>query len=93
MAFGSMLVEEFRANHALLQASILACNIMVWFQLLVLVPHRRRERPNTLRGWFIYLAAGLLHPDGRWVLALSKNYPHQQEWDRMEIRLAELRFS
>jgi hypothetical protein len=90
MAFGSMLVQEFWANHALLQAAVLAYNVMVWFQRLVLDPHRRNERPNTLRGWFIYLAARLLYSDGKWVLALSVSYPYKEEWKRMEFRLAQL---
>jgi hypothetical protein len=90
MAFGSMLIHEFWANHALLQAAVLAYNLMIWFQRMALDPHRWRERPNTLRGWLIYLAARLLHTDGEWVLALSRGYPHIEEWNRMEGRLAAL---
>jgi hypothetical protein len=90
MAFGSMLVHEFWANHALLQAAALAYNVMIWFQRMALDPHRWRERPNTLRGWLIYLAARLLFTDGNWVLALSGGYPHREEWNRMESRLAAL---
>jgi hypothetical protein len=90
MAFGSMLVDEFWANHALLQTAVLAYNVMIWFQRMALDPHRWRERPNTLRGWLIYLAARLLYTDGKWVLALSAGYPHIQEWNRMESRLAAL---
>jgi len=93
MAFGSMLVHEFWANHALLQASVFAYNLMVWFQRLTLDAHRWRQRPNTLRAWFIYLAARLLYTDNTWVLAMSRGYPHQEEWDRMESRLASLSFS
>jgi hypothetical protein len=93
MAFGSMLVHEFWANHALLQAATLAYNVMVWFQRLTLDSHRWFERPNTLRTWLIYLAARLLYRDGKWVLALSRGYPHQGEWERMENRLAVLSFS
>ncbi len=90
MAFGSMLVHEFWANHALLQAAVLAYNLMIWFQRMALDPHRWRERPNTLRGWLIYLAARLLFTDGKWVLALSGGYPYREEWNRMESRLAAL---
>jgi len=90
MGFGSMLVHEFWANHALLQAAVFAYNVMIWFQQMALDPHRWRERPNTLRGWLIYLAARLLYTDGKWVLALSAGYPHIQEWNRMESRLAAL---
>lgn len=93
MAFGSMLVHKFWANHALLQASVLAYNLMIWFQRIVLDAHRRRERPNTLRAWFLYLAARLLCTDNTWVLAMSRGYPHQGEWERMENRLAALSFS
>ena len=92
MAFGSMLVHEFWANHALLQASIFAYNLMIWFQRITLDAHRWRERPNTLRDWFIYLAARLLYTDNTWVLAMSRGYPHQDEWERMEGRLAALSF-
>lgn len=90
MAFGSMLVHKFWANHALLQAAVLAYNVMIWFQRMVLDPRRWRERPNTLRGWLIYLAARLLYTDGKWVLALSRGYPESEEWRRMETRLAAL---
>jgi hypothetical protein len=93
MAFGSMLVHEFWANHALLQAAVLAYNLMIWFQRMALDPHRWRERPNTLRGWLIYLAARLLYTDGKWVLALSRGYPYVEEWNRMEGRLAALTLS
>ncbi|MFH1116463.1 MAG: IS1380 family transposase [Pseudomonadota bacterium] len=93
MAFGSMLVHEFWANHALLQAAVLAYNVMIWFQRMALDPHRWRERPNTLRGWLVYLAARLLFTDGEWVLALSEGYPHAEEWNRMESRLASLTLS
>jgi hypothetical protein len=92
MAFGSMLVHEFWANHALLQASIFAYNLMIWFQRITLDAHRWRERPNTLRAWFIYLAARLLYTDNTWVLAMSRGYPHQDEWERMEGRMAALSF-
>jgi hypothetical protein len=93
MAFGSMLVHEFWANHALLLASVFAYNIMIWFQRMTLDAHRWRERPNTLRAWFIYLAARLLYTDNTWVLAMSRGYPHQDEWGLMESRLAALSFS
>jgi hypothetical protein len=93
MAFGSMLVDKFWANHALLQAAVLAYNLIIWFQRMALDPHRWRERPNTLRGWLIYLAARLLFTDGKWVLALSGGYPHREEWNRMESRLAALTLS
>lgn len=93
MAFGSMLVHEFWANHALLQAAVLAYNVMIWFQRMALDSRRWRERPNTLRGWLIYLAARLLYTDGKWVLALSRGYPERDEWQRMEARLAALTFA
>jgi hypothetical protein len=93
MAFGSMLVHEFWANHALLQTALLAYNLIILFQRMVLDPHRWRERPNTLRARIIYVAARLLSTSGRWVLALSRGYPYQGEWERMEGRLAELSFS
>lgn len=93
MAFGSMLVHEFWANHALLQAAVLAYNLMIWFQRMALDPHRWRERPNTLRSWLIYLAARLLFTDGNWVLALSRGYPYIEEWNRMESRLYALSLS
>lgn len=93
MAFGSMLVHEFWANHALLQAAVLAYNVMIWFQRMALAPHRWSERPNTLRVWLIYLAARLLFSDGQWVLALSSGYPHMEEWNLMESRLAGLSLS
>lgn len=93
MAFGSMLVHEFWANHALLQTSVLAYNLMIWFGRMALDAHRWSERPNTLRWRLIYLAGRLLFTDGRWILALSRGYPYTEEWDRMESRLSALSFS
>jgi hypothetical protein len=90
MAFGSMLVEEFWANHALLQAAVLAYNLLIWFQLMIADSHRSKKRPNTVRVWLIYVAARLLYTNNTWVLALSESYPYQQEWKRMEDRLAVL---
>ena len=90
MAFGSMLVEEFWANHALLQAAVMAYNLLIWFQLMIADAHRSKERPNTVRVWLIYVAARLLFTNNTWVLALSESYPYQQEWRRMEDRLAVL---
>jgi hypothetical protein len=93
MAFGSMLVHEFWANHALLQTSVLAYNLMIWFGRMALDAHRWSERPNTLRWRLIYLAGRLLFTDGKWVLALSQGYPYMEEWERMESRLSALSFS
>jgi hypothetical protein len=93
MAFGSMLVHEFWANHALLQACVLAYNVLIWFQRMALNSHRWGERPNTLRGWLIYLGGRLLFTNGKHVLALSRGYPHTDEWTEMESRLAVLSFS
>ena len=90
MAFGSMLVEEFWANHALLQAAVLAYNLLIWFQRMIADSHRSKERPNTVRVWFIYVAARLLYTNNTWVLALSESYPYQEEWNRMEDRMAVL---
>jgi hypothetical protein len=90
MAFGSMLVEEFWANHALLQAAVLAYNLLIWFQRMIADSRRWGERPNTVRVWLIYVAARLLFTNNKWVLALSESYPYQREWKRMEDRLAVL---
>jgi hypothetical protein len=88
MAFGSMLVEEFWANHALLQVAVLAYNLIIWFQRLIADSHRSKERPNTLRVWFIYVAARPLFTNNSWMLALSEAYPYQEERKPMEERLA-----
>lgn len=91
-AFASMLVHEFWANHALLQAAVLAYNLMIWFARMTLAPHRWRERPNTLREWLIYMAGRLLFTNGKWCLALSRRYPYQNEWEEMDHRLSGLCF-
>jgi hypothetical protein len=87
MAFGSMLVEEFWANHAFLQMAVLAYNLLIWFQRMIAEPSRRKERPNTLRVWLIFVAARLLFTNNTWVLALSKSYPYKEEWILMERHL------
>ena len=90
IAFGSMLVEEFWANYALLQVAVLAYNLPIWFQRMIADTHRSKERPNILRRWFICVAARLLFTNNKSVLALSGASPYQQEWKRMEDRMAVL---
>jgi len=90
MAFGSMLVEEFWANHALLHVAVLGYNLLIWFQRMIAYSRRWKERPNTVRVWLIYVAARLLFTNNTWVLALSASYPYHQEWGRMQERLAAL---
>lgn len=92
-AFASMLVHEFWANHALLQAAVFAYNVMIWFSRMTLSPRRWRERPNTLRDWLVYVAGRLLFTNGKWCLALSRRYPYQHEWEGMDIRLSALSFA
>jgi len=90
MAFGSMLVQEFWANHALLQAAVLAYNLSIWFRRLVLEKPRWTQRANTFRFWFVCLAGRLLFSSGRWVLALPAGYLYQKEWLAAEARLEAL---
>ena len=90
MAFGSIPGDELWVNHALPQLAFLVYDLLIWFQRMIADSHRSKERPNTLLSWFISVAARLIFTNNTWVLALSAAYLCQQEWKRMEDRLADL---
>ena len=92
MASGSILTQDFWANSAIFQTSILAYNLLVWMMWL---NHEKgfREEPDTIRAWLIHVPARLLHGSRQWVLKLSKTYLFKEQWQRLETSIAELGFA
>ena len=92
MASGSILTQDFWANSAIFQTSILAYNLLVWMMWL----HNEkgfREEPDTIRAWLIHVPARLLHGSRQWVLKLSKTYLFKEQWQSIERSIAELGFA
>jgi len=92
MASGSILTQDFWANSALFQTSILAYNLLVWMMWLN-DEKGFREEPDTIRAWLIHVPARLLHGSRQWVLKLSKTYLFKEQWQSIEYSIAELDFA
>jgi len=91
MACGSILTQEFWANSAIFQCSILAYNLMVWMMWL---NHEKgfREEPDTIRMYLIHVPARLVHRSRQWFLALNKCYPFKDLWRKIEASILQLEF-
>jgi len=92
MASGSILTQDFWANSAIFQTSILAYNLLVWMMWLN-DEKGFREEPDTIRAWLIHVPARLLHGSRQWVLKLSKTYLFKEQWQSIEHSIAELSFA
>jgi hypothetical protein len=92
MASGSILTQDFWANSAIFQTSILAYNLLVWMMWLNEEKSFHQE-PDTIRAWLIHVPARLLHGSRQWVLKLSKTYLFKEQWQTIERSIAELSFA
>jgi hypothetical protein len=92
MASGSILTQDFWANSAIFQTSILAYNLLVWMMWLN-NEKGFKEEPDTIRAWLIHVPARLLHGSRQWVLKLSKTYLFKEQWQSIEHSIAELSFA
>jgi len=92
MASGSILTQDFWANSAIFQTSVLSYNLLVWMMWL---NHEKgfKEEPDTIRAWLIHVPARLLHGSRQWVLKLSKTYLFKEQWQSIERSIAELSFA
>jgi hypothetical protein len=89
MASGTIRTQDFWANSAIFQTSILAYNLMVWMMWL----HGKnsfREEPNTIRAWLIQVPAKLIHRARQFILTLSKDYVFKEQWQEIEESISHL---
>ncbi|MDT3738035.1 MAG: IS1380 family transposase [Candidatus Kapabacteria bacterium] len=83
MFAGSMLTQDFWANEALWQASILAYNITVWMRFLTDLKAARQE-PATFRYWFVLLAGKISKTARQVNLKMYDAYHYKDWWRRIE---------
>lgn len=92
MSSGSILTQDFWANSAIFQTSILAYNLMVWMMWLN-NEEGFNEEPNTIRMCLINVPAKLMTRSRQWVLRLSKNYVYKDRWKQLEESILQLDFA
>ena len=91
MAAGSILTQDFWANSAIFQTSILAYNMMVWMMWLK-EGRQLNHEPNTIRWWLIRVPARLLTSGRQFVLKFQKNAYFKDRWLDFEVFLDQLCF-
>jgi hypothetical protein len=92
MSTGSILTQDFWANSAIFQTSILAYNLLVWMMWLN-NKEGFNEEPKTIRMLLIHVPARLLNRSRQWIVRLSKNYFYKNRWLSLENSIDQLNFS
>lgn len=92
MASGSILTQDFWANSAIFQTTILAYNLLVWMMWLN-NEDGFNEEPNTIRMCLINVPARLMTRSRQWKLRLSKNYVYKERWQSLEWSIMQLDFA
>jgi hypothetical protein len=92
MSSGSILTQEFWANSAIFQSSILAYNLLVWMMWLN-NEDGFNEEPNTIRMFLINVPARLMTRSRQWKVRLSKNYVFKDRWQWIEKSILQLNFT
>jgi hypothetical protein len=91
MASGSILTQDFWANSAIFQTSILAYNLLVWMMWLN-DEKGFKEEPQTIRMILINVCARLKHAGRQWFLRLSKDYYFKERWQNLANSIEALGF-
>jgi hypothetical protein len=91
MASGTIRTQDFWANSAIFQTSILAYNLMVWMMLLN-TKTERNEEPNTIRSWLIQVPAKLISRARQLILTLDQDYVFKERWLEIEDSISALNF-
>lgn len=92
LASGTIRTQDFWANSALFQTSILAYNLMVWMMWLN-AKTRFDEEPNTIRAWLIQVPAKLISRARQLILTLSEDYVFKERWMEIEDSISALNFA
>jgi hypothetical protein len=92
LASGTIRTQDFWANSALFQTSILAYNLMVWMMWLN-TKTSFREEPNTIRAWLIQVPAKLISRARTLILTLSEDYVFKERWMEIENSISSLNFA
>lgn len=89
MASGTIRTQDFWANSAIFQTSIMAYNLMVWMMWLNTNTHFDQE-PNTIRAWLIHVPAKLISRSRQLILTLSEDYVFKEPWLEIEDSISSL---
>jgi hypothetical protein len=92
MASGTIRTQDFWANSAIFQTSILAYNLMVWMMWLNTKTHFHEE-PNTIRAWLIQVPAKLISRARQLLLTLDQDYVFKERWLEIEDSISALNFA
>ena len=92
LASGTIRTQDFWANSAIFQTSILAYNLMVWMMWLN-TKNSFHEEPNTIRAWLIQVPAKLISRSRQLILTLSEDYVFKERWLEIEESIYTLNFS
>jgi hypothetical protein len=92
MASGTIRTQDFWANSAIFQTSILAYNLMVWMMWLNTKTSFLQE-PNTIRAWLIRVPAKLISRARQLILTLSEDYVFKERWVEIEDSISRLNFA
>jgi hypothetical protein len=91
LASGTIRTQDFWANSAIFQTSILAYNLMVWMMWLN-TKTSFHEEPNTIRAWLIQVPAKLITRSRQLILTLSQDYIFKERWLEIEESISTLNF-
>jgi hypothetical protein len=91
MASGTIRTQDFWANSAIFQTSILAYNLMVWM-MWSNTKTSFHEEPNTIRAWLIHVPAKLISRARQLILTLSEDYVFKERWQEIEYSISNLKF-
>ena len=92
MAAATFLTNDFWADSALFQTSILAYNLLV--QMMWLNDKNGfHQEPDTIRIWLIQVSAMLWYRGRQQFLKLSESYAFKTRWEQLEASLMKLSFT
>ena len=92
MFAGQLLTNEFWANEALWQSSVLAYNISVWMRKLS-DEKSWHEEPATFRAWFVQLAGKVIRSGRQVFLKMYTAYYYKQRWRKIDEAVNNLSFA
>jgi len=79
MFAGRLLTDDFWANEAFFQCSVLAYNASLWMRKLSDKSSWHQE-PRTFREWFVQLAGRIVRSGRRTYLKMHHAYHYKQKW-------------
>ena len=92
MFAGQLLTNEFWANDALWQTSVLAYNLSAWMRIMS-DEKSWHEEPATFRAWFVQLAGKVVKSGRQVFLKMYKAYYYMDRWRKIDEAVDNLSFA